>query len=154
VIHTSHVFYRIIPQLEFVWCFSPDLAVVVVFWRKTRECHFHHILSKAHSNNMTFYCCWSWSLGHGSALVCCWLPNKVWHTECLKQQKCIFSLFWGLEVQAHMSADSVHSVGPEGWSVPCLFPTYCWFAGNLVHLLPLQMHQPNLCPYFPMWYWE
>lgn len=123
MIHTSHVFYRIIPELEFVWCFSPDLAVVVVFWRKTTECHFHHILSKAHTNNMACYCwCWSWSLGHGSAFVCYWLPNKVWCTECLKQQKCVFSQFWGLDVQDHMSADSVPSKGSEGESVPCLFP--------------------------------
>ena len=142
VIHTSHIFYRIIPQLEFVWRFSHDLAVVVVLWRKATECHFHHILSKAHTN-MTYYCWyWSWSLGQGSALVCYWLPNKVWHIQCLKQQKCIFSQFWGLEVQDHTSADSVPSKGSEGESVPCLFPTYCWFAGNLVHLLPYRHISP------------
>ena len=54
-------------QLGFVWCFFSWLWVL---GRKITDvkCHFHHIVSRVHTINMTYHCwCWPQSLGWGSA---------------------------------------------------------------------------------------
>lgn len=153
MIHTSHVFYRIIPELEFVWCFLLIWLWLWYFGGRPQSAIF--ITSYQRHTPTTWLITVDVDLDHLAMVVHLFATGCLTKYDALSAlQKCVFSQFWGLDVQDHMSADSVPSKGSEGESVPCLFPTYRWFAGNLMHLLPLQMHQPHLCPYFLMWYWE
>ena len=63
--------------------------------------------------------------------------NKVSQSKCLKQQELLFTSInsGDHKFQITVLVRFFPSEGCGGESVPCLFPTFMWFTGNLWHFL-------------------